>query len=279
MRPGATRVCSVENAPAKTSPKRRFVGLTKRICAAPQIPRGEVQMFPFRGGYCGLVGIEDGLTNACLLASYERARGHKPAAIWQSLRAENRALGRATRSAVPVFEWMADGQRFVREPGAHARRDFVRGRRGGLHSSSQRATAWRWRFAVANWAAATLGAALRGDLKRADVAPLYQASWHREFGRRLAWGGPVATAFCGARPHACGAGLAGFRARIGGARDAGDARVLGKTRLATNGVRLTSLGRGGRLAEPRQLHFQSIFAPELLQIGSPPAARRMNRGP
>ena len=34
-------------------------------------------------------------------------------------------------------------------------------------------------------AAAVLGAALRGELARGDVAPLYGASWHREFGRRL----------------------------------------------------------------------------------------------
>jgi flavin-dependent dehydrogenase len=38
-------------------------------------------------------------------------------------------------------------------------------------------------------AAATIGAALRGDLPKHDVAPLYERAWRREFTSRLKWGG------------------------------------------------------------------------------------------
>lgn len=164
---------------------RRFVGFKTHLRGA-DVPLGEVQMFPFRGGYCGLVGIGAGLVNACLLASYERTRGHKPEQFWEKIRAENRALGRATGGATPDFAWMATGnvsfeKRAPISDGLLRAGDAA----GYIHPLSGDGMAMAVRSG--ELAAATLGAALRGDLNRADVAPLYEASWHREFGRRLSW--------------------------------------------------------------------------------------------
>lgn len=178
-----SRVSHEADAPTKT---RRFVGFKTHLSGA-DVPHGEVQMFPFRGGYCGLVGIGDGLTNACLLASYERTRGLKPEQFWQKIGAENRALGRATADATPDFAWMATANVSFekREPigddGILRAGDAA----GYIHPLSGDGMAMAVRSG--ELAAATVGAGLRGDLKRADVAPLYSASWHREFGRRLEW--------------------------------------------------------------------------------------------
>ena len=164
---------------------RRFVGFKTHLRGA-HVPPGEVQMFPFRGGYCGLVGIGDGLVNACLLASYERTRGQKPEQFWEKIRAENRALGRATLGATTAFAWMATGnvsfqKRAPTSDGLLRAGDAA----GYIHPLSGDGMAMAVRSG--ELAAATLGAALRGDLRRADAAPLYAASWHREFGRRLSW--------------------------------------------------------------------------------------------
>ena len=174
-----------QGAPAKTPPKRRFVGLKTHLSGAI-VPAGEVQMFPFRGGYCGLVGIENGLTNACLLASYERTRGRQPAQIWADVRAENAALRRATERATPVFDWMATGNVSF-ESLAPTRGDVLRAgdAAGYIHPLTGDGMAMAMRSG--ELAAATIGASLRGGLKRPDVAPLYEGAWGREFGRRLEW--------------------------------------------------------------------------------------------
>ena len=177
------RVGEPETANAKT---RRFVGFKTHLRGANGLG-GEVQMFPFRGGYCGLVGIGGGLSNACLLASYERARGLKPEALWQNIRAENRALGRATAGALAEFAWMATANvSFERRAPTSGDGVLRAGDAAGyIHPLSGDGMAMAVRSG--ELAAATLSAALGGDLKRADVAPLYAAAWHREFGRRLKW--------------------------------------------------------------------------------------------
>ena len=178
-----SRIAQSERAPEKT---RRFVGFKTHLRGADVAP-GEVQMFPFRGGYCGLVGLGAGLTNACLLASYERTRGLKPEQFWEKIGAENRALGRATANATLDFAWLATANVSFeqREPigddGILRAGDAA----GYIHPLSGDGMAMAVRSG--ELAAATAGAALCGDLQRADVAPLYSASWHREFGRRLSW--------------------------------------------------------------------------------------------
>ena len=177
------RLSGDERALAKT---RRFAGFKTHLRGA-DIPNGEVRMFPFRGGYCGLVGIGDGLTNACLLASYERTRGCKPAQFWRKIGAENRALGRAVAGATPEFAWLATANVSFEKRAPTDDDGILRAgdAAGYIHPLSGDGMAMAVRSG--ELAAATLVVGVRGDLKRADVAPLYAASWHREFGRRLSW--------------------------------------------------------------------------------------------
>ncbi len=174
------------DTPRPTNKARRFVGFKTHLHGA-DVPAGEVQMFPFRGGYCGLVGIGGGLANACLLASYERTRGQKPEQFWENIGAENRALGRAVASATPAFAWLATGNVSFEQRAPVTGDGILRAgdAAGYIHPLSGDGMAMAVRSG--ELAAATLGAALNGGLQRADVAPLYAASWHREFGRRLDW--------------------------------------------------------------------------------------------
>lgn len=175
------------NSEARTTTNvRRFVGFKTHLRGA-SVPTGEVQMFPFRGGYCGLVGIGDGLTNACLLASYQRTRGLKPAQFWENIGIENRALGRAVAGATPDFAWLATANVSFEQRAPLGDSGILRAgdAAGYIHPLSGDGMAMAIRSG--ELAAATLDVAARGDLKRADVAPLYAASWHREFGRRLGW--------------------------------------------------------------------------------------------
>ena len=170
----------------KTTATRRFVGFKTHLRGA-DVASGEVCMFPFRGGYCGLVGIGNGLTNACLLASYESALGLKPEQFWRKISAENRALGRATCHATPDFAWLATANVSFehREPTGDDGILRAGDAAGMIHPLAGDGMAMAVRSG--ELAAATLAVAARGELKRADVAPLYAASWHREFDRRLRW--------------------------------------------------------------------------------------------
>ncbi len=180
------RNARVGNQARATTKMRRFVGFKTHLRGA-KVPNGEVQMFPFRGGYCGLVGIGDGLVNACLLASYERTRGQKPEQFWANIGAENRALGRAVAHATPAFAWLATANVSFEQRAPITDDGLLRtgDAAGYIHPLSGDGMAMAVRSG--ELAAATLGAALDGGLKRADVAPLYAASWQREFGRRLDW--------------------------------------------------------------------------------------------
>ena len=182
-----------EIAAPKIAARRRFVGLKTHLRGAHVAP-GEVQVFPFRGGYCGLVGIAGGLTNACLLASYQRTRGHNPAQIWEQIGAENRALGRATRGANPVFDWLATGNvSFEQTAPTSAGILRVGDAAGMIHPLAGDGMAMAIRSG--ELCAATLCATLAGSLKRADLAPLYRAAWHREFDRRLSYARALAPLF------------------------------------------------------------------------------------
>ena len=144
-------------------------------------------MFPFRGGYCGLVGIGGGLTNACSLATYERTRGQKPDVFWEQIGAENRALGRAVTGATAEFAWLATANVSFEQRAPVGDDGIVRvgDAAGTIHPLSGDGMAMAIRSG--ELAAATLDVAARGGLKRTAIAPLHAASWHREFGRRLGW--------------------------------------------------------------------------------------------
>lgn len=166
-------------------PKQRFVGLKTHLRGAASLG-GEVALFPFAGGYCGLVEVEDGSVNACLLASYGRFARRSPAALWEEIRLENRALGDATREAEIEFEWLATGNvsfdYFAPTQGAMLR---VGDAAGYIHPLSGDGMAMAMRSG--ELAARSIEDALKWNNSPDEAASTYALVWEREFGRRLKW--------------------------------------------------------------------------------------------
>jgi len=166
-------------------PKQRFVGLKTHLRGVG-LERGEVAMFPFAGGYCGLVEVEDGSVNACLLAPYARLKGNSPAALWKEIRAENRQLGEVTRGAELEFDWLATGnvsfEHFAPTQNGMLR---VGDAAGYIHPLSGDGMAMAMRSG--ELAARSIQEALKWNYSSGEAAHFYGVMWEREFGRRLKW--------------------------------------------------------------------------------------------
>ena len=166
--------------PPKSRPKRhRFMGLKTHLRGAVVAP-GEVAMFPLRGGYCGLVGIENGLTNACALLHYSQVGGRAPDELWEDFRAQNAALARATQDCVPQFAWLATGNvgfgRFAPVQNEMLR---VGDAAGYIHPLTGDGMAMAAR-------SGELAAQILGENSVfEEAAPRYSEIWHREFDPRL----------------------------------------------------------------------------------------------
>lgn len=169
----------------KLEPEARFVGLKTHLRGVP-LPRGEVAMFPFAGGYCGLVEVEQGRVNACLLAPYARLKGSSPRALWEQVREENRALRQLTRNATQEFEWLATGNvsfdRF-----APSQDDILRigDAAGYIHPLTGDGMAMALRSG--ELAARSIAWALKWNQTPGETALVYARMWDREFARRLKW--------------------------------------------------------------------------------------------
>ena len=90
----------------KSSP--RFVGFKTHFRDAAIEP-GVVELHLWEGGYCGALQVEDGLTNVCLLASYEFMRESRstPDLLWRRLMAMSPALRLRFTDAKPAMPWLA----------------------------------------------------------------------------------------------------------------------------------------------------------------------------
>lgn len=166
-------------------PASRFLGLKTHLRGV-RIEPGEVQMFPFAGGYCGIVEVEDGAFNACLLVDYARSKGRSPGQLWDEVRRDNRALAKATENATLEFDWLATGNvsfdRFAPSRDGVLR---VGDAAGYIHPLSGDGMAMALRSG--ELAARAVSHALRWDLSPEAAASSYASMWGREFGSRLKW--------------------------------------------------------------------------------------------
>ena len=165
-------------APSKKTAGARFIGLKTHLRGA-NVAKGEVMMFPLRGGYCGLVGIENGLTNACALLNYSEVNGQAPPQIWDDFRAQNSALARATENATPQFEWLATANvRFGRFFPSQNEILCVGDAAGYIHPLTGDGMAMAAR-------SGELAALAIASSALSDVTQTYQTLWKDEFSRRL----------------------------------------------------------------------------------------------
>ena len=175
----------------------RFVGLKTHLRGA-RLGRGEVAMFPFEDGYCGLVEVEGGSVNACLLAPYARLKNSSPGALWEEVCRENRALGEAMREAEPLFDWIATGNLSF-EHFAPVQNGVLRvgDAAGYIYPLSGDGMAMALRSG--ELAARTLEEALKWRLSPDVAARFYAQMWTREFAKRLRWARALQPLFSDAR--------------------------------------------------------------------------------
>lgn len=177
----------------------RFVGFKTHFYGAGLKPRA-VELHPFRGGYCGLVRIENGLTNACLLADYNIVAGRSPAEFWQWLLAECPMLSTRMQNAQLAMPWLSTAN--ITFGGTQPVQDGVLrcgDAAGFIHPLTGDGMAMAARSG--ELAAVVLVAALKHGLKKNDISAVYNAAWRREFATRLRWATrlqPLLTS-----PHAC----------------------------------------------------------------------------
>ncbi len=96
------------NGPARAG---EWVGAKAHFVGIP--PRGNVEMYFFRGGYCGLAPVEDGVYNVCCLVHCDRVgensgvHGLRDFAPWLAQRSRHPALEARLRGAMQVSSVVA----------------------------------------------------------------------------------------------------------------------------------------------------------------------------
>lgn len=166
----------------------RYLGL-KAHFRDVRLEPGIVELHTWRGGYCGLVRVEEGLTNVCLLTRYDimQQRSQRaPEAFWSWLLTQSAALSRTFTDAKRVTQWLATanvsfGKQAPAEAGVLRCGDAA----GYIHPLTGDGMAMAARSG--ELAGAIIGTQLRGAISANDAAMLYDAAWRREFTSRLQW--------------------------------------------------------------------------------------------
>jgi flavin-dependent dehydrogenase len=166
----------------------RYLGL-KAHFRGVRLEPGTVELHPWRGGYCGLVRVEEGLTDVCLLARYDVVQQRSkraPEAFWQWLLTQCPALAERFTNAEVATPWLATGNvSFGRQAPTEAGVLQCGDAAGFIHPFAGDGMAMAARSG--ELAGATVSARLRGSISPNDTAALYDAAWRREFSPRLDW--------------------------------------------------------------------------------------------
>lgn len=165
----------------------RFFGL-KAHFKGVQLERGVTELHAFKGGYCGLVRVEDGLTNVCLLARYDRLQKRAPQEFWADVLRQCPQLAQQMEGAIPLMAWMATGNvAFNSRRPANDGILRVGDAAGFIHplTGDGMAMAARGGELAASCLLPVFQA--RPSLSVHDAVRLYEAAWQREFANRLKW--------------------------------------------------------------------------------------------
>ncbi len=181
----------------------RYVGVKCRFEGADRGDRVELYLFP--GGYCGVVGIEQGQTNVCLLARREvpTACGGRPMAVIESVARHNSAFREWFPRARPIEETLMSIGQVPFGPKRRVERGvFMAGDSAGVPPpflgvgvAAALRSGLRCGETVAAW--------LSGDLDADEAAARYDKWWRSRFTKTARWGGCASALLC--RP-AVGAG-------------------------------------------------------------------------
>lgn len=179
----------LQNAPQSTleraERREKYIGLKAHFSGAG-FPAGAVELHIWRGGYCGLVQVEEGMLNVCLLASYESLAGRSPQEFWEWLQKYLPALRARTGGAKQQTLWKATGNIGFGAAAPVAGNLWNCGDAAGfIHPLASDGMAMAARSG--ELAAAILKPWLRGEIPEDTAREVYAAAWRREFNSRLRW--------------------------------------------------------------------------------------------
>ncbi len=170
-----------------------------------------VELYTFRGGYCGLAPVEDGRTNVCWIARAEdlkSAGGDPDAMIAEMLRENTELAHRFNRLQRVVEDFSAAAQVSFTVKGAFARDVCMVGDAAAMIAplcGDGMAMALR----SAELASEALDGYLSGSANATDLKSQYAIAWRREFGFRLRLGSWVHAIL--SRPALAGMGVTACR--------------------------------------------------------------------
>jgi flavin-dependent dehydrogenase len=169
--------------------RSRFFGWSRDFQAERGRLDGEVRLYLFGGGYCGLSRVEGGAVNLAGVVSdrtWKRAGGGWPAVV-QAARRENAALDAALEGMTPgPIGYLGTGPVFFTAKPATESGILMTGDAAGVidpFSGEGQAAA----LAGGILAGETAERRLSGELSRDACARAYEEAWQRRFARRFAW--------------------------------------------------------------------------------------------
>ncbi len=166
-----------------------FMGLKAHFRGS--LPTGELHLYPFLGGYCGMSEIENGLINVCLLvrqdifqsASQPSPASVEPFIVWMSQ--QNPALGKWFNGAERVYEsWLSISQIPFVSKQVLVNDILMAGDSAGLIAPVA-GDGMGMALQTGLMAADMLERYLNNQLSAADVRKKYSKLWWRTFGMRL----------------------------------------------------------------------------------------------
>lgn len=173
------------STPPPASGQTKYVGL-KTHFKSSNFPAGLVELHAWRGGYCGLVQVEGGVLNACLLTRYDILKGRAPEEFWSDLLHHLPALRARLQGAQIQMPWLATGNVVFSGSTPVAGKLWNCGDAAGfIHPLAGDGMAMAARSG--ELAGAILSSHLREDISEKQAREIYQLAWQREFASRLKW--------------------------------------------------------------------------------------------
>ena len=163
----------------------KYVGL-KTHFRNSNLPVGIVELHAWRGGYCGLVQVEDGVLNACLLTRYDVLKGRAPEEFWSWLLDHLPALRARLENAQIQMPWLATGNVvFGRSTPVEEKLWNCGDAAGFIHPLAGDGMAMAARSG--ELAGAILSSHLKSEISERQAREIYELAWQREFSSRLKW--------------------------------------------------------------------------------------------
>jgi flavin-dependent dehydrogenase len=190
----------------------RFFGWSRDYAAEAALA-GQVRLYAFPGGYCGLSRVEGGAVNLAGVIS-ERSRARLEPG-WEAAVAHARSANRKLdRDLAPLREgptgFLGTGPvYFTAKPPVEGGMLMVGDAAGVIDPFSGEGQAAALSSGIL--AAETLERGLAGEVSLADVPPLYAADWRRRFRRRFGWSAAFRSLMLHPSAGAFAARLAGER--------------------------------------------------------------------